>query len=67
MDRTDISVLNLSVRAERTLRRGGINTVTELEAVLDELEKIPFMGQKPMAEIRARMAERGDGYGKEIV
>ena len=37
MDRTDISVLNLSVRAERTLRRGGINTVTELEAALDEL------------------------------
>ena len=67
MDRTDISVLKLSVRAERTLRSGGINTVSELEAVLEELERIPFMGQRPMAEIRARMAERGDRYGKEIV
>ena len=67
MDKTDIAVLNLSVRAEKTLRRGGINTVSELEVALEDLEQIPFMGQRPMAEIRARMAERGGGYGKAII
>ena len=67
MDRNDISILNLSVRAERTLRRGGVNTVSELEAALEDLERIPFMGQRPIAEIRTKMAERGDGNGKEAV
>lgn len=57
---THIEVLNLSPRSYNSLRRAHITKVGEvLEMSDEELLKIRNFGQKPLEELRIKLAEKG--------
>ena len=57
-----VSTLRLSVRASKCVQRLGVRTIGELAALSDEdILVCPNTGATTLAEIRARLAERGLG------
>jgi DNA-directed RNA polymerase subunit alpha len=57
-----VSVLTLSVRASKCVERLGVRMLGELAALSDsEIMSVRNSGETTLAEIRARLAERGLG------
>ena len=57
-----VSVLTLSVRARKCVERLGVRTLGELAALSDDdILACRNTGETTLAEIRARLAERGLG------
>jgi DNA-directed RNA polymerase subunit alpha len=58
--RAPIEALNLSPRSHNSLKRAHITTVGEILEMSDqELLKIRNFGQKPLEELRNKLAQKG--------